>query len=436
MTGTGATMTGSKTTLTFRDAPTFVHETLAVTGAAAAAGLLAAVVGGEGALGLPLSTMAASAAVFGGSVAAALTRSRPRSSLRAFFGIVGGACAAFVLAVVSAKLPYGFFLMDAGAVLGGAIGGLAIGSLLGAEETRRPRAHAVGIAAAGVTGAVGAVALERAAAFATSEAASTFVSLPLMAAAAGLWSAAAAGARRLERPRDALVEAAEALLQALAEPCRSKLKDGLEAWREIERSIAQDAAHHGTMRPETADDAKAQARRLFESMLETARSWKQIHVDAHSPRVQGLDEKLAAFEQRLSTTSDAVTQSHLQRAMQALRQQQAAVAGLRVGCGRAEAALDAQAALLERLRLAVAQHRISDRERFAVEVSAIADQAARLTDDLDALSAAVAEAEALQLTDRRALADFERSARRTLADDIDASVEASAVEAVQVERKG
>jgi hypothetical protein len=68
--------------------------------------------------------------------------------------------------------------------------------------------------------------------------------------------------------------------------------------------------------------------------------------------------------------------------------------------------------LLERLRLAVAQHRVSDRERFFVELTAVAEQAGRLSDDLDALASAVAEAEAL--ADRRALADIERGARRAL----------------------
>ena len=44
----------------------------------------------------------------------------------------------------------------------------------------------------------------------------------------------------------------------------------------------------------------------------------------------------------------------------------------------------------------------------------MADQASRLSDDLESLSAAIAEAESL--TDRRTLADLERGARRALTD--------------------
>jgi hypothetical protein len=86
---------------------------------------------------------------------------------------------------------------------------------------------------------------------------------------------------------------------------------------------------------------------------------------------------------------------------------------LKINMGRAEAAIDAQLALMERLRLAVAQHRVSDRERFTVELTAVAEQAGRLSDDLETLSMAIAEAESL--SDRRTLADLERDARRSMA---------------------
>jgi hypothetical protein len=223
-----------------------------------------------------------------------------------------------------------------------------------------------------------------------------------------LWVAAASGVRRLERVRDPLVSKSDDVLEGLADPVRTRVTDGLQTWKEIDEGVTKDA----NMSTETASEAMKQARLLVESMLETAQTWKQIHGDLSSPRLKGIEEKLADFEKRANETSDQVTAGHLQRAAQALRAQKAAIDGLRVGCTRAEAALDAQVALLERLRLAVAQHRVSDRERFAVEVSAVGDQVARLSDDLESLSAAIAEAEAL--SDRKLLADLERAGRRAL----------------------
>jgi hypothetical protein len=160
------------------------------------------------------------------------------------------------------------------------------------------------------------------------------------------------------------------------------------------------------------DETSKQARVLLDALLETARTWGQIHEDITSPKVKAVDDKLSDLEKRLKDTTDDVTRGHLTRALSALQAQRSAIDGLKVGMGRAEAAIDAQLALLERLRLAVAQHRVSDRERFNVELTAVAEQASRLSDDLDALSAAVAEAESL--SDRRSLADLERGARRAL----------------------
>ncbi|MCC7110520.1 MAG: NAD-binding protein, partial [Deltaproteobacteria bacterium] len=265
-----------------------------------------------------------------------------------------------------------------------------------------------GLLAAATTGAVGAFALDRIAAFSASESAPVGLTAATMAGVLGLWIAAASGLRRLETVRDPVIEKSDAVLEGLVEPVLGKVKDGLSTWEEIHQGIAKDAQMSG----DTAGEALRQGRRLVESMLETAQTWKQIHADLSSPRLAGIAEKLAEFEKRIGETEDEVTKGHLLRAAQALRAQKSAIDGLKVGTGRAEAALDAQVALLERLRLAVAQHRVSDRERFAVEVSAVADQVSRLSDDLESLSAAIAEAESL--SDRRVLADLERAGRRAL----------------------
>lgn len=416
--------------VTFRDASGFWKETLAVTGGAVAAGIAVGAVG-PGALGLPLVAAAGAAALFGGSVGAAVTRTRPaHKGLRALLGVAGGALAALGFAALAHSLGLG----GMGTVVGGVLGGLALGALLGSEEKMKPVSHAVGLVASSATGAVGAVALTRIAEFATSESAPVGITAATMAGVLGLWIAASSGLRRIEAVRDPLVEKSEGVLDGLADPVRTKVTDGLQTWREIEDGLEKDGKASSAAAPptsptsspmatETGAEARKQARLLVESMLETAQTWKQIHADLSSPRLKGIEEKLADLEKRAAETSDQVTAGHLLRAAQALRAQKAAIDGLKIGCTRAEAALDAQVALLERLRLAVAQHRVSDRERFAVEVSAVADQVSRLSDDLESLSAAIAEAEAL--SDRRLLADLERAGRRALSQ-LDHTAEAAA----------
>lgn len=392
------------TTFTFRDAPGFWRETLAVTGGSVAAGVAVGVIG-PAALGLPVVAAAGGAALLGGSLGAALTRERPlQKGVRAAIGMVAGA----VAAAGFTALAHVFGLGLAGTMVGGALGGLALGALLSAESRKRAGSRLAGLAAAAMTGAVGAFALEKIAAFSASEAAPVGLTAATMAGVLGLWIAAASGVRRLETVRDPLAEKSAAVLEELADPVRSKVKDGLSTWHEINEGIAKDAQ----MSKDTAGEAQRQGRKLVESMLETAQTWKQIHGDLSSPRLAGIADKLADFEKRIGETQDEVTKGHLLRAAQALRAQKSAIDGLKIGTGRAEAALDAQVALLERLRLAVAQHRVSDRERFAVEVSAVADQVTRLSDDLESLSAAIAEAESL--SDRRVLADLERAGRRAL----------------------
>lgn len=408
----------------FRDAPTFFRETLAVTGGAVAAGIVAGLAAPM--IGLPVATVAGGAALLGGSIGAALTRKRPtQKPLRVALGIAGGALAAFGFAALTQAFGLGVF----GAALGGWLGGLALGGLLGAEEKMRPGSHVAGLIAASTTGAVGAVALVRIAEFAASEAAPIGITAATMAGALGLWIAAASGLRRFEKVRDPLVAMAEQVLLGLVDPVRAKVTDGLQTFEEIELGLSKDEQ----MTTDTAQEARRQARLLVESMLETAATWKQIHGELSSPRLRGIEDKLADLEKRAGDTNDDVTKGHLMRAAAALRAQKGAIDGLKIGCARAEAAVDAQVALLERLRLAVAQHRVSDRERFAVEVSAVADQVSKLSDDLESLSAAIAEAESL--ADRRVLADLERAGRKALTrlDSVE-SIEESVAEKVEISR--
>jgi hypothetical protein len=398
-------------TVVFRDPAAFFRETLAVTAGAAATGALAGFAG----VAAPLVAASGAAALFGASVGAALTRTpspgpRSATALRSVVGSVGGALAGIGFAALSWRLGLGL----PGTVAGGLLGGAALGALLVVDEPRRrAAARRTGIGAGALAGGLGAAALENAAQFAASEAVSSTLSLATLSGLFGLWIAAGAGARRLQAAEDPLTARADDVRDGLAEPVRARVDEGVSTWAEIDAGLARDTA----MDDETRAEATRQTRSLIEGLLETARTWGQIHDDLHSPKVRAVDDKLADLERRLAETSDEITRGHLGRALIALQAQRAAIDGLRLGMARAGAAIDAQLALLERLRLAVAQHRVSDRERFHVELTAVAEQAGRLSDDLDALASAVAEAEAL--ADRRVLADLERGARKVLAVEAD-----------------
>jgi DNA-binding transcriptional ArsR family regulator len=389
--------------IVFRAPASFWRETAAVTGGAAAAG---AVVGAAGMFGAPLLAAAGGAALLGGSLGAALTRDRPAASwVRGALGVVGGVLAALGFAALSWRFGLGNF----GLLAGGALGGLALASVLGIEKDTPGRgAQALGLAGAAAVGAVGTLGLDNVARFAISEAAPATLTAATMAGMMGLWIAAAAGLRRLEQKKDPLLQKADEVLRALADPMRTKVLEALATWGEIQQGLEKDAS----ISELEADDTDRQVRLLLDAVLEAARTWGQIHEDVTSPRTAAVAQKIEDLMTRMEQTDDDVTRGHLSRALSALTAQRSAIDGLKVNLGRTEAAVDAQLALLERLRLAVAQHRVSDRERFNVELAAVSEQASRLSDDLEALSAAITEAESL--SDRRTLADLERDARRAL----------------------
>jgi hypothetical protein len=389
--------------LQFRDHTSFLKETVAVTAGAVVAGALMPVL-----TGLSLLAGAPAAALLGGSIGAAVTRKRPRSGwVRAGLGLVGGTLAALGHVALATRFGLGF----AGAVAGGALGGLALGTLLSSDEEGKTgaSASAIGVAGATVLGAVSVVALDRVAAFAQSEQTAFGLTSATMAGLMGLWVAAGAGARRLEQKRDPLILRFEALAETLRDPVRTRVAEGMRSYQEALQALETGATFDAAMEAETREQAEA----LASALLDTADNWRRTSGDLDaSAQLSDIDAKLQDLTLRSNASDDPVTLGHLARAQQALRAQKTALEGLRVGAGRAEAAVDAQVALLDRLRLAVAQYQVSDRERFVVELSAVSDQVARLSDDLDSLSAAIAEAEAF--SDRRLLADVERTGRRAL----------------------
>jgi hypothetical protein len=396
--------------LGIRDADALAKETTLVSIGAGAAALATTAL-----TTLPLAVGAVAGALFGASLLAAMTRAPLGTGTKGLLGVVGGALSALGFAALSTR----FGLGDIGFLAGGALGGVALGALLSIDGGDK-RSQAAGAALGGALGAVGAEASMHIARFAESTDAPAALSSTVIAALFGLWVTAGAGARRIERVRDALLVRAEALLRTLTANHAKRVANAVQAYQDIETGLSAS----DSVGPATAAETREHARSLLAAILDTAESLAKIEGDLARGHADDLDARIAELAKKSESTSDAVTLSHLARATQALRAQRAAVEGLSVGRGRADAALDAQLALVERLRLAVAQYQASDRERFALELAAVSEQVARLSDDLDSLSSAIAEAESF--SDRRLLADIERTGRRALGalqDDVSAHVE-------------
>jgi hypothetical protein len=389
--------------LRFRDSDSFGHEALATTIGAASFGLLAPLF-----TGLSLVVAAPAAAILGGSLGAALTRGRPRSRLlRVLLGAAGGTLAA--LGHVALSTRFGLDLV--GAAAGGALGGLALGTLLASDDEKGGSSltTGLGLGAAALMGAVGVVGVHRLAVYADSVGSPAFVVSGVAAGLLGLWLSASAGLRRLERERDPLLVRYERIAISLQGPVKVRAAQGMHSYAEVMQVLADGDSGMG---PSMAEDALQSARALAGALLDTVEGWQRLRSDAGGSSSSDVEQKLADLALRKNGCEDEITLGHLRRAEQALRAQQLALEGLRVGRQRAEAALEAQVALLDRLRLAVAQYNAAERERFSLELSAVTDQVARLTDDLDSVSAALAEAESY--ADRRLLVDVERAGHRAL----------------------
>jgi len=382
--------------LAIRDADALAKETTLVAIGAGATALATTTL-----LALPLALGAIAGALFGGSVSAAMTRAPLGAPTKGLLGVVGGAISALGFAALSSA----FGLGELGYVVGGALGGTALGALLAIDGGDR-RSQALGASLGGVLGAVGADAALHVAAYAESTDAPVALTSTVIASLFGLWVTAGAGVRRLERQVDPLIVRAQALSKTLAQEHARRVASALQAYVDITEQVAADTfTFHD-------DETREPARALFGAILDTAEGLAKIEADLARARVGALDERIAELAKKSEATTDAVTLGHLARATQALRAQHAAAQALTVGRGRADAALDAQLALLERLRLAVAQYQANDREHFVLEVAAVSEQVTRLSDDLDSLSSAIAEAEAM--SDRRLLADIERAGKRAM----------------------
>jgi predicted nucleic acid-binding Zn-ribbon protein len=332
---------------------------------------------------------------------------------RAIVGAVGGVGVSVLFVAMCAALPFGALNV----VLAGAMGGAALGSVFTDGVTSHRSSRLRGIVAATGTGMVGALALGSMQAYFASENTALATSTAVLAGAFALWVSAAAGIARLQPEPDPLMARASELMRSLADPMRTKVAEALASWNEILLGL-------DTMDDMSADhkrDAQTHATALMTSVLDTATTWRDISKEVHQPRAMDLQQRITELMARAEAATDPTTKAHLARAQHAMNAQLSAVQSLQVALGRADAAMDAQGALLERLRFAIAQHRVSDRERFHVELQSVAEEATRVSADLETLSSAMEDTD--RITDQRALADFERALRVSLGQAAPATME-------------
>jgi hypothetical protein len=136
-----------------------------------------------------------------------------------------------------------------------------------------------------------------------------------------------------------------------------------------------------------AREAKEASEGLLGGLLQMMKTWVGLSSALGAQQIRSLDAKRAELEERAASTTDPVAREHLNRASQALRAQGRAAEGLKTGQARAEAMVDAQAALLGRLHMTMLRQKATESELLAHEVGDVAEEAAILFDEVDEMAA-------------------------------------------------
>jgi len=384
--------------LTFKKGSLFVRRTFGAVLGAAAAGLVAPLLSG-----LELSLIIPSAALFGATLGGVLQNDRPSGQgQRLIAGLVGGTLAGLCFFTLAFK--FGFLGFGAGALFSGA----ALGALFTSDEDSKI-AIGKGVIGGALLATIGLMALMKIIVFGQSINAPLLFLSPLAAGFFALWISAGIGVSHLEEARDPLLDRYAALKNQLSKSLLKNTDQGLLSYTQVLAKLAHDSAIGAA----NSQEVRGHATSLFEALLHTCESWIQLNEGASNISLADVSARIEDLDTQLVDCDDAMTRSHLNRALSALKAQHSQVFALERTRKRSEAALHAQVALLERLRLCVAQYLASDRERFSVELSEVADQVEHLSEDLDSLSTAIAEADAF--CDKRFLADVERAAKRASA---------------------
>jgi hypothetical protein len=262
--------------------------------------------------------------------------------------------------------------------------GLAAGFLAarGVGLTRR----VVVSAACGASVALGAFVTTRLAA-------GPFADLPPLTAAlgggalAGLTAALGAVALHVTLERDGVLEAWAALKDSLEGEVGGIVDQALIAYRRI--GTALDA-----LAPEERAPLRKAVNDLTLSILQLARRLVAIDREAHATSTEELAKRLETLDRKIAATDDRVAREQYGLARTAVLAQLTYLKDIGAGRERIIARMHHDLAGLERLRLALVNHRSADVQRVSADVQVILDDLRSLGQEFDLKAEAMGEAQA------------------------------------------
>jgi hypothetical protein len=186
--------------------------------------------------------------------------------------------------------------------------------------------------------------------------------------------------RHIDVGQDRIEEAYEAC-RPLSGEIRELADRAMRVWKQVETSIPEDAAPRKAMEQSVL--------RLFE----VARRWHAVESDGARQPIESLVERMEAISDKMSRTEDAIAKAQYERAHAALGEQLRYVKEIGTARERVVARMHHYIAAMERLRLALVNHRSADASRISTEVQPILEDLDDLGKDIDFASQAIGEVE-------------------------------------------
>ena len=401
--------------LRFEDHAAFHRQVVRLTLVGAALGLGAHLVGllgvtGEGAV-LRLVALAASAALLGLAALpprrAELLRALPVAALAGFLG-------AMSLHLLSGAPPaYPWF--------GLGLYGLSVG-FLASRDLKGPRRWLVPLATGCST------------ALATWATVTLETRLPLTAYVPALFAAPMHGAvygflvamglvvRQLRLDRDpvalAFLEMRPSLSGEMLELCERAMG--------IHRRITEEVRQRKDQGTSTEPKLVAQVEKLVLKILALGRRWQEVERQAGSTTAEALADRLGDLRQKVSASQDPVARRQYQKAQDALEAQLGYLREISRSRERVMARVHNYLAALERLHLAVLNHRGADAAKFSDELQPIMDEMDDLGAEMDIAAETMSEVAEAQLPKEQAVAPTPAAATTETAEPQTAAPESAA----------
>jgi hypothetical protein len=206
-------------------------------------------------------------------------------------------------------------------------------------------------------------------------------------AAAGLTAALGVVGLHLSVERDAVLEAYAGLKDALEGEVGAIVDQSLIAYRRIGPALdGLGPEERGQLRKATSD--------LVLSILHLARRLVAIDREAHATSAEELSRRVDALDERIARTDDAVAREQYRLARTAVLAQLSYLKDIGAGRERIIARMHHDLAGLERLRLALVNHRSADVQRLSAEVQLILEDLRSLGQEYDLKAEAMGEAQA------------------------------------------